>query len=490
VSEGFLAERARTDADALALVEADGRRWRFGELEARARRRRAALDAAGVAPGDRVAVLLPTSRAWVELAHALDALGATLLPLHLRLTADEQAFQLRDAGARLLVHGDDALALRAAALARASGVASVRAAELDAPPAGGPTTVDPESPFALLYTSGTTGRPKGALLSRRAFRASARAVAALLGARPDDRWLACLPLYHVGGLSLVTRSALHGTALALHDGFDAARVSHALDAEGITGVSLVPTMLRRVLDARGDRPAPASLRVVLLGGAAAPDALLERAAAARFPVAPTYGATEACSQVATRPPGAAGGLVPLPGVEVRITGDDGRPAPRGAPGEIELRGPMLLSGYHGRADATAAALRGGWLRTGDVGALDARGRLAVLDRRADLIVSGGENVYPAEVERVLLEHPDVADAGVAGVPDPEFGARPTAWVVPRAGAAAAPLGRELERFCRERLAGYKVPRAFHAVETLPRNALGKLQRARLAAPPEPAEARG
>jgi len=480
VSGGWLTARARSHPEALALVEdpgEGGRPWSFAALDARARRRRAALAAAGVAAGDRVALLLPSSRAFVELAHAIEGLGATLLPLHLRLTEAEQAFQLRDAGARLLVHDGGALAKRAGKLAREAGIGLAAAPGLDAPAAGDDPGLDAEAPFALLYTSGTTGRPKGALLSRRAFRASAEASAELLGVRPGERWLACLPLYHVGGLSLVTRSVLHGTALVLQAGFDAARVAHALDHDDIAGVSLVPTMLERVLAARGERPPPASLRIVLLGGAAAPEGLLARAEAAGLPVAPSYGATEACSQVATRPPGAQGGLVSLPGVAIRIARDDGGDAPCGCAGEIELRGPTLLSGYHERPEATATAFRDGWLRTGDVGRLDAAGRLTVLDRRSDLIVSGGENVYPAEVERVLLEHPDVLDAGVAGLADPEFGARPAAWVVLRDGAKP-----DLADFCRERLAAYKIPRAFHAVAALPRNTLGKLQRSRLAAP--------
>jgi len=260
----------------------------------------------------------------------------------------------------------------------------------------------------------------------------------------------------------------------VHRRFDPEAVARALDDDGITVVSLVAAMLDRVLAARRDRPPPPALRCVLLGGGPTPAPLLERAVAAGLPVAPTYGLTEATSQVATRPPGAAGGLVPLPGLDVRIAGEEGRPLPPGEAGEIVLRGPTLFAGYHARPEATARALRAGALHTGDLGRLDGDGGLHVLDRRTDLIVSGGENVYPAEIERVLLDHPHVVDAGVTGVPDPRWGARPAAWVVLRGGDGAA-----LPAFCRERLAGYKVPVAFHAVDALPRNALGKLQRARL-----------
>jgi O-succinylbenzoic acid--CoA ligase len=478
----WLERRAARDGARLALRD-DHRALDFAGLRAHARRRAAGLARAGVGPGARVATLLPTGVELVALLHALDALGATLLPLHLRLTHEEHAFQLADAEPRLLVHGGEPWAERAHALGETTDVPVAAVASLDGAALAPSGDVHEERPLALVYTSGTTGRPKGARLSRRAFRASAAAAAALLGARPDDVALACLPLYHVGGLSLLTRAVLAGSAVRLHEHFDPERVGRALDEEGITTVSLVPTMLERVLDARGDRPPPRSLRLVLLGGGAAPEGLLARAAAARFPVAPTYGLTEAASQVATRPPGRRGGLIPLPGLDVRVRDDDGAPLPAGHAGEIVLRGPTLFSGYHRRPEATDAALRHGWLRTGDVGVLDTSGGLRVLDRRADLIVSGGENVYPAEVERVLLEHPDVADAGVAGVACGEFGERPAAWVVlrPGAGALAGDDG-DLVRFCRERLAPYKVPRAVHAVPALPRNALGKLQRARLAAP--------
>jgi O-succinylbenzoic acid--CoA ligase len=288
-----------------------------------------------------------------------------------------------------------------------------------------------------------------------------------------------MPLFHVGGLSILLRAALGALPVVVHERFDPEAASHALDTEEITLVSLVPTMLERLLDVRGKRPAPPRLRCVLLGGGPAPRALVERAAELGFPLAPTYGLTEAASQVATlRPTGAADpmrdGLEPLPGTELRILAEQGRSAGPGEPGEILVRGPTVMRGYANRPDETRRVLRDGWLHTGDLGHLDTRGRLFVLDRRRDLIVSGGENVYPAEVEAALLEHPDVLEAGVAGVADAAFGRRPAAWLVLRPGRTLAT--RELERFCRQRLAGYKVPVRYLCVETLPRNAAGKLLR--------------
>jgi O-succinylbenzoic acid--CoA ligase len=222
----------------------------------------------------------------------------------------------------------------------------------------------------------------------------------------------------------------------------------------------------------------------LLGGSGASQALLERAAQAGWPVAATYGLTEAASQVATRAPGAApdAPLTALPGVELRVIGADASVVAPGEVGEILVRGANVMAQYWNAPAASATALRDGWLHTGDLGALDAKGKLRVFDRRADLIVSGGENIYPAEIEAVLGEHPDVAAVGVAGVHDPEFGARPVAWIV--AAPGRAPSGDALREYCRKQLAGYKVPLRFHRVAELPCTAAGKIQRHRLREPPE------
>ncbi len=482
----WLAERARRTPHRVALCEG-GAQLDYAALDARAQLLAHGLGAAGVGPGDRLAVWLAGGGDTVALIHAARRRGALLVPLNTRLQREELAFQLADAQARLLVHDASAeVALAAAAgvgvptralagLADRSGAPHPRTAAPARPPDDG------RAPSTLVYTSGTTGRPKGALLTPHNFLASATASAFHLGALPGDRWLACLPLFHVGGLAIVWRSVLYGASITVHARFDVERVNHALDREGVSAVSLTATMLARVLDARGDRPPAPTLRFVLLGGGPVPAPLLERAAAAGLPVAPTYGLTEATSQVATRPPDACvqAGLAPLPGTELRIAGEADRWRGADEVGEICLRGPTVMAGYWRRTEATAETLRGGWLRTGDVGRLDAEGNLHVLDRRSDLIVSGGENVYPAEVEAVLLAHPAIAEVGVAGVADPVFGSRPAAWWVARRDRSAD--DEALRRFCRERLAGYKVPVAFHRVASLPRTAAGKLRRHALAA---------
>jgi O-succinylbenzoic acid--CoA ligase len=337
----------------------------------------------------------------------------------------------------------------------------------------------------VIFTSGTTGAPRGACLTYGNFLWSAWASSMHLGGRAGERWLACLPWCHVGGLSILMRSVLCGGSVLVHDRFDPEALNASLDADGVTGVSLVPTMLKRLLDARGKRTAPAPLGAVLLGGAAASGELVERAWKLGFPVLPTYGLTEACSQVATLARGESGraGWVPgsvgrpLFGIEVRIADAEGRTKPAEEAGEIWIRGPTVMKRYLDDPEANACTLRDGWLRSGDVGVLGGHGELRVLDRRSDLVVSGGENVYPAEVESVLLDHPDVEEVGVAAVTDADLGQRVEAWVVVRSGRARDPAA--LRAFCRTRLAGYKVPRTVHVVTALPRNSLGKLLRRKL-----------
>jgi len=458
----------------------------FADLAAGARRAAAWICATAPAGDAPVAMLLEGDARFAVWFHALALARRTVLPLNLRLTVPELAQQLETARVTWLL--GDARDVRLSELAaRLPGLTvepapplatlAEAAAWVPAAPA------DPNTTLAVLFTSGTTGRAKGVCLSWGNFHASGLATAERLGEMVEQRWLACLPLFHVGGISILLRGIMFGGPIRLQQRFDAAAVSAALDGGDIAAVSLVPTMLSRLLTHRAGRPAPPALRAVLLGGAAAAPELLARALAAGYPVCPTYGLTEATSQVATAPPpprgaSCAGPLRPLPGTSVRIIAE-GLEAGRGEPGEIVVRGPTVMQGYLHDAAASARALREGWLYTGDVGYFDAAGGLQVLDRRDDLIVSGGENVYPAEIEAVLLDHPAVDDAGVTGVADSDLGARVEAWIVRAAGAK---LDVEmLRQHCRRCLAGYKQPRAFHFVDALPRNAAGKLWRRRLPA---------
>jgi O-succinylbenzoic acid--CoA ligase len=525
----WLRRRADLTPERLALVAPEGR-LSYRELDRRVDAAAEALAGPGTARGDRLALLLRNGTPFVVLVHAAARLGCELVLLNTRLTPDELSWQIDDAGARLLVYdrpngaAADALAASRPALRGARAEELLNAPTQEAshaaphpsdraltpslsqrergressanPPVGPPADaafnlqhhplrgyptfnpsgqIDLDSVQSIVYTSGTTGRPKGARLTYGNHWWSATGSALNLGLREDDRWLACLPLFHVGGLAILLRSAIYGIAAVVHASFDERAVNRAIDEERVTIVSVVAAMLQRMLDARGDAPYPPWLRCVLLGGGPAPRPLLERCAERGVPVVQTYGLTESASQVATLAPeealrklGSAG--KPLFPTELRV---DAAP---GQVGEILARGPTISPGYVNQPPRG----EGVWLLTGDLGRLDDDGYLYVVDRRDDLIISGGENVYPAEVEAALLAHPEVAEAGVAGIADPTWGQVVFAAVVLRAGSRAT--AEELRAHCRARLAGYKVPSRLRLVEALPRNAAGKLVRRRLVEP--------
>ncbi len=476
----WVALRARTHPAHVAL-ECSGEVWDYATLEARVASSAGALRAEGIEAGEPVAVLANNGLPIARFAHAIPRAGALFMPLNARLSAGEIAWQLRDSGARFLLH-DASLAPLAIEAATETGVRllAVEDARWDAGmPVTPLATIEADRAHSVIYTSGTTGRPKGAVLTHGNFHWSAVASGANLGVEADDRWLACMPLFHVGGLSILLRSATYGITAVIHERFDEARVDHALREERITLLSVVATMLQRVF-AVAPGAFPPTLRGVLLGGGPAPRPLLEEAARRGMPVLQTYGLTETCSQVATlghvdalRKLGSAG--LPLSTSTVRVE-VDGREAEPGEVGEILVAGPTVCAGYLHRPDATATAIRDGWLHTGDLGWRDSEGYLYVADRRDDLIVSGGENVYPAEVESALLEHPAVEECAVVGLPDDRWGARVVAVLVLHA-SVESPSAAALETHLRARLAGYKLPREI-IVEAvpLPRTASGKLQR--------------
>jgi O-succinylbenzoic acid--CoA ligase len=374
---------------------------------------------------ERVAVALPPGEAFAIALHGCLLAGLAAVPVDLRLNQQERERRL--AGAELVVSEP---------LPRSASAA--------------PRVVGGDLPVAVMHTSGTTAAPKPVVLTHSNFLASALGSAVALGLDPAERWLCAMPLTHVGGLSIPIRSAIYATTAVLHGRYDTdAVLTELMDpTRRVSVVSLVPTMLARLLDAGLERP-PA-LRWALLGGGPIAPALLERATAAAVPVAPSYGMTEACSQIATFG-------WPLPGVELRIY-----------EGEVLVRGAVV---------SASALAQDGWLHTGDLGAFDERGRLQITGRKADTIITGGENVAPGEVEAALLEHPAVADAAVFGAPDPEWGERLIAIVVLRDGLTVEP--EQLRAFCAARLAPFKVPKAVEFARELPRTVSGKLLRREL-----------
>jgi O-succinylbenzoic acid--CoA ligase len=425
--EAWLARAARLRGDRAAVVTA-GATTGYAELYAEAAALGGGLRARGVASGDRIALALPSDELVVAL-HACLLIGAIAVPVDLRLRDHERS--QRTAGASLVI--DD--------------LGTVGRAPLPALP-----PIEPEATATLMFTSGTTAGPKPVALSYDNWLWNAIGSAMALGLDPAERWLCPMPLAHVGGLSIQIRSVIYGTTVLLHDRFDTERALAALsdrDAR-VTLVSLVPTMLSRLLDA-GLRDPP-TLRRVLLGGGPIAAALLRRGEQAGVAGSPSYGMTEACSQIATDG-------VPLLGVELRIADDS----------EVLVRGRTVSAGALGSD---------GWLHTGDLGAYDEQQRLTIAGRKADTIVTGGENVAPAEVEAVLLEHPAVADAAVFGRPDAEWGEAVVAHVVIADGAGVE-LG-DLYAHCAGRLAPFKVPKRVEIVERVPRGVTGKLLRRELA----------
>jgi len=466
---------ARRD-DAIALIVGD-REISYRALGRGIERTAAGLLSRGIRRGDRIAVLVKAGRGFVEILHAAQRIGATLVPLNLRLTSNELAAQVERIRPTLLVVDPER---EEAGRSSCAGAEAPRLCLADrlAPPPGAhgplpPDRVDPSAAHSILFTSGTSGAPRAVALTHANLAASTAAAQRALGTEAHSRWLATMPLFHVGGLAILVRAAILGTAVVLHDGFDEDAVRRDLLRHRVTGLSVVPTMLARLLDRLDGSEDLDHLRCVLVGGAPLPVELARRARAAGLPIAPTYGMTETASQVATASPGAplAGrGFVgrPLPGIEIRIDAPnhEGR-------GEILVRGPQIARDLD-PGPRTAGRTTGGWLRTGDLGRIDAQQNLYVEDRLHDLIITGGENVYPSEVEQVILAHPAVRDVGVVGAPDSEWGERVEAHVVVEPGASFDPDA--LGRWVRARLAAYKTPRIWHLARHLPRTPAGKLRR--------------
>lgn len=505
-----LARRAETTPNATAVVDADfDRSWTFATVDRRVDVVAASL-ASHVEAGDRLGLLLDTGVAFAEVYFAATRLGAELVPLHARETAAE----LQSKATRTEL---DALVCEAATEATAleivdgpvlsvdeparPGVLDLEMPPLEAPPEGkvveptGPVPADPADPdetHLVLFTSGTSGEPKAVRLTMANLLASATASAFRLGVDPADRWLCCLPMYHMGGLAPLVRSTLYGTTVVIQREFDPDATARVVDAYDVTGVSLVPTMCKRLLEA-GWRP-PESLRFVLLGGAPAAAELLERCHRADVPVYPTYGMTETASQIATATPTEAreyGGTVgqPLAVTAVTVVDDDGQPVEPGEPGEFVVSGPTVSPGYLD-PDHTEAAFTERGLRTGDVGRRDEDGRLWVLNRRSDRILTGGENVDPGEVVDALRAHPRVEDAAVVGLPDDEWGERVAALLVPttdRSGGDGSRVVADLSMdvrldcssvlaHCDDRLAGFKRPKTIAIADALPRTTSGTVDR--------------
>ena len=442
--------------DRLALV-AEGRRWTWAELAAAVGSECERLAAIGIPAADPPSLRVafdahPSAESVIRLLALVEA-GICAVPLDPRLPASARVERVR-----LLAPLFDLDA--EAAIEPPVGSPGLRWSSRPGVRAGEAT------PLAVLFTSGTTGAPRAVELSRSAFRAAAAAAAARLGWEPDDRWLCCLPLAHVGGLSIIIRCLLGRRAVVLAGGFDAARVAGGLERDAVTLASFVPTMLQRLFDADPYWRPPASLRAALLGGAPAGAGLWDEIERRGFPARATYGMTETCAQVATARAEAPRRLIPLDGVQLRITRE-----------RIEVAGPTLCTriGVEAAAADDGSWTRDGFLRTGDLGRRS-DGALEVTGRADGTIITGGQNVVPAAVEAVLATHPAIRRAAVFGVPDQEWGELVGA-VLEESGAVPRPDAAELRAWLASRLVSYERPRRVAWVRDLPENSSGKLDRA-------------
>jgi fatty-acyl-CoA synthase len=478
------ARRARKTPHRTALVHGE-RSLSYADLHERTTRLAHALRAAGIRRGDRVAYLGPNHPAYLETLFATGMLGAVFVPLNTRLAAPEIAYQLQDSGARALLHASSCAGLVPAAVPVTVEIGPAYENLL----AGAATepideTVSPDELCLIMYTSGTTGRPKGAMLTHANLTWNAVNVLVDHDLTADERALVSAPLFHTAGLNMLTLPVLlKGGACVLVESFDPAATLALIERHRITFMFGVPTMFDLVARQPGwARADLSSLRLLTCGGAPVPAALIDTYQRRGLTFLQGYGMTEAApgtlfldAEHAVSKAGSAG--VPHFFSDVRVLGPGGLPVPAGELGEVVVRGPHVGPGYWGLPEETAAAIQDGWFHSGDAARVDADGYVTIADRIKDMFISGGENVYPAEVEDALLALPGVAECAVIGVPDERWGETGRAFVVPAPDAAATP--QELLAALGGRLARYKIPTSVVLVEHLPRTASGKILKRRL-----------
>ncbi len=489
-----LAYHAEQRPDAVAL-KFEGRSTSYSALAHAAEGMAHRLELDGIGRGDRIAYLGKNSDRYFALLYAVARIGAVLVPLNWRLAPDEWGFILRDAGVVALFN-DEAFGAPAALLAMDAGLAGT-ALIPDVAGEGRPAACLPAADDVVfqVYTSGTTGRPKGAMLTHRnmlALRAPGYRAGLHWFPGATDTSLVILPVAHIAGTAYALFGLYGGGRVVIAREFDPALALALLEGEAISHVLLAPAAMRMILDdPKAESTDFSRLRFITYGASPIPEALLRRALD-RFSCGfiQMYGMTEAAGGVVALSPADHDGVDAtllrsagraMPGVEIAILDDAGEPLPIGQTGEIAVKSDAVMPGYWGLPDATAQTiLPGGWLRSGDVGRMDAQGYLFVLDRTKEMIVSGGENIYPAEVENAIFGHPDVADVAVIGVPSARWGEEVMAIVVPRPGCS--PNLESVAGWARARIAAFKVPRQLALIDELPRNAGNKVLRRLLREP--------
>ena len=497
----LLSKRADITTNAEAFVEVErGRRFTFEQLNQRCNRTANMLLAQGVKPGDRVAVLLKNGIEFVETYFAVAKIGAILVPVNWRLVANEISYILDDSGATALIYDadfdevisrlqdNDAVAVecyvRVNAIDDKSSLAEytsdydelVAKASNSEPPVG---AYDDDLLF-IMYTSGTTGHPKGVMLSHNCMLWSGLTSITTSDMRGDDRFLLPMPMFHVGCLVPVSQLVHRGATGVIMRDIDMGVMFGAIEQEKISITMSVPALLQYMLMApEREQTDMSSIRWIATGASPVPVSLLKEYEDIGIAIHQAYGLTESCGPGTLLLAGDAESKFgscgkPQMHTEAKVVTDAGLEVARGSGevGELILAGQHMMLGYWNKPEATAEVLKDGWLYTGDLCTVDEDGFITVCDRKKDMIISGGENIYPAELENVLAACPDIQEAAVIGVKSEKWGETPLAIIVPTAGCE--PTSESLKAYCKENLAGYKVPQLFELVEALPRNASGKL----------------
>ncbi len=481
--ENFLIKRAFLTPDRTA-IEFEGMQFSFKEVYDRAVDFAGRMAGQGIQKNDFAAVLLKNSADSAIILYALQLLGVKAVILNSRLTASELSWQVQDSDSAYLITEDSFISAAEEVKESCPAVIVLQKEKLHTLPYSEALIVrelDLNDVCTVMYTSGTTGNPKGVLQTYGNHWWSAAGSALNLGLAENDSWLCTVPLFHISGYSILMRSVIYGINIHILERFQAREVIEVIEKRNITVMSVVSTMLTQILEELGQERLPKHFRCMLLGGGPAPLSLLESCKEKSIPVYQTYGMTETSSQVATLSPeysltklGSAG--KPLFPAQMKIMNNDEIEASPGEAGEIIVKGFNVTIGYLNREKDTQEKIKNGWLATGDLGYMDEDGFLFVLDRRSDLIISGGENVYPAEIEGVLTAHPEIADAGVIAMEDKRWGQVPIAFIQ----ASSKTLTEEdIKTYCLGRLAKYKIPKNIYFIEEIPRNAAKKILRREL-----------
>ncbi|ASF40226.1 2-succinylbenzoate-CoA ligase [Halobacillus halophilus] len=473
----WLDKQNELNPDHIALETPEGTVMNFNELRRESLKMAESLLEKGIKPGDHVALLAENSSEFPIYIHALSYVGATIVLLNIRLTPNELVYQLNDAQVNCLITGKqtEVKALEVLEEAEAPVIPAFRMDKVARKAVTDRThfskEIDLDQVFTMMYTSGTTGRPKAVMHTYGNHWYSAIASALNLGTGSKDKWLLCLPMFHVSGFSVLMKSVIYGMTVHLVNNFDERVINESIMERGVTHISVVTVMMQRLMNNLQEGIYPEHFRCMLLGGGPVPEPLLQQAATKGIPVFQTYGMTETSSQIATLSPESANQKIgsagkPLSLAQLWIDNNNA-----GEVGEIIVKGPMVSSGYYNHPSRAET-----YFRTGDLGYKDSEGFLYVVDRVKDMIISGGENVYPAEIESVLTGYPGVIEAGVTGMKDDKWGEVPVAFLVVDNGR----INQEnLSQFCYKSLAKYKVPKEFHQIQQLPRNASNKLMRREL-----------